>query len=192
MGKNKKQSFATKALSTFTQLDMFGTPAQLQIDNQATYSGVCGTLASLLIILCVALYGLNRSLLVYTYGDTHFQSSTEKLDVYKAEDFAFEKTHFNLAFGIADYLGNMMDKEAYYTYFDFEVFTVTHNKISEMEWKPLQLVACNELDKQVYWPEMKDEQYENWLSKARCLVNPNDIKLEGTYEKEIIGSSLVV
>ena len=105
-----------KALTKLTQVDMFGEAATFTIDGEATYNGVFGSLISVLITVIVMVYGLKRGIIVYTYGDTTFQTSVEQGNLNQTKIFSFEETHFNLAIGIANGHGQIVPFEEHKRY----------------------------------------------------------------------------
>ena len=109
-------STMNKVLTKFTQVDMFGEAATFIIDGQATYNGVFGSILSVLITLIVMVYGLKRGILVYTYGDTTFQTSVEQNNLNQTKIFSFDETHFNLGIGIANLQGLIVPHEEYKRY----------------------------------------------------------------------------
>ena len=133
---------------------MFSEAATFTIDGQATYNGVFGSVLSVLITVLVMVYGLKRGILIYTYGDTTFQTSVERSNLNQTKIFSYDDTHFNIAIGIANEKGEVVPYEEYKRYISFETFsyTLSDNTVDSWLIEPIALTPCDQIDTDKFWP----------------------------------------
>ena len=91
----------TKISDTIMSVDKYGERASFNIAGKSTYPSILGTLVSIIVLVVVIPYGLNKFLIMKEYGDTNFMSISVKNAIDKRQEFDFDETQVNMMFYFA-------------------------------------------------------------------------------------------
>ena len=87
-------------IRTVTSRDGFGESANFEIKGQTEHKTMQGAVITLVILACVALFAVNKVMIMQAYEDTTFHENVEVGVIDSNEKFKRDRTRLNIAFGI--------------------------------------------------------------------------------------------
>ena len=189
MAKRNKTTLYSRILS----LDKFGTHIRFNFGGRSSFPSYSGAILSLLILIVIIPYAVNKFIIMWEFGDTHYQTVTIERGIDVKKEFSTDETNLQLMFMIGNESLNGLMAKDYEEYVQIYARSVRFDKDPfHLEEQALTTRPCTIDDLNRFNTDKSQrEVFEYQLSSLQCVQGEDAFTIAGNLH-ELSSKSFVI
>ena len=122
MATSRRRNLLTKLGEKMMEIDKYGESASFNIAGKSSFPSVYGTLISILVLVIVIPYAINKFVVMRNYEDTNFSSITQEDGTSLNEEIGYETHDLNVILSFMSFREGPLSHEDLEGYITVDAF----------------------------------------------------------------------